>query len=107
PSRIEHWTGDRHTAYGIGPIEHDELLSVLSADLHRLAHGRYIGIEARADVLNVEQDRIDVGQHRRCRPPRLAVEAKHLQSRSCVLCIADLRDVELAFKAVLGAEEHL
>ncbi len=76
--RIEHGPGDIDTADGIRPIKHDESLAVLGTGLHRFAHRRFVRVEPRANILNVEDDRVDGFEHRSRWPARLSIQAKDL-----------------------------
>ena len=99
-------TGDRDTVDRIWPVEHHEGLFMLGRRLHRLEHGRDIGIEAAADVLNVEHERIDLGEHLRRGSLRLAVEALHGNARLLVLAVRHVGLVKGAAGPVLRPEDR-
>jgi hypothetical protein len=102
---VQHRTGDVDAINRIGSIENDEANAVVGRCDHGIAHGRYVGIETRTDVLDIEHDGVNILQHFGRRPANLAVKTDHLNSRARVLAIADDLNVELAGKAVLRAEE--
>jgi len=102
---VQHRTGDVDAVDRIGSIENDEANAVVGSCDHGIAHGRYVGIEARTDVLDIEHDGVNILQHFGSRPANLAVKTDHLNSGTRVQAIAYDLDVELAGKAVLGAEE--
>ena len=97
---------DRHAVDRIRPVEHHEGLLVLGSGLHRLEHRGHIRVEPAADVLDVEHDRIDVGEHLRRGSLRLAVEALHRHARLLVLAVRHVGLVERAAGAVLGSEDR-
>jgi len=89
----------------IWPVEDDEANAVVGRGDHGIAHGRYVGIEARTDVLNIEHDGVYILQHCGGRPSNLAVKTDHLNSGTRVEAITDDLGIELAGKTVLGAED--
>src|SRR5690606_5219297 len=64
-SRIEHRARYVATIDRIGAIEYDESLALLSRCAHGLPHGGDVGIKSAADVLDVEHEGIEIGQHLR------------------------------------------
>ena len=74
-ARIEQRTVDLDAADRIRTVEHDEPDAVLGGGFHRVAHGRDVGVEARANVLNVEDQRVDAREHLGGRPAGFAVQA--------------------------------
>src|SRR5262245_15025764 len=88
-ARIEHWPGHRDAADRIGPVKNDESLAMLRAGPHCLAHRGDIGVKPGPDVLDVKHERVDSLQHGGSRPPRLAVEAEHLEAGRLILRVAD------------------
>ena len=101
---IEHRPGDIDTVNRIRPIEYDKAYVVFGSSEHRIAHGRNISIETRADVLDVEYDRIDASEHRGRGAASLTVEAENGNAGCAVSVVVDQRNIELAFDAVLGTE---
>src|SRR5947199_44732 len=73
--------------------------------LHGEAHRGHVGVEARADVLDVEDEGVEAGELLRLRLARLAVEAVDRQAADRIARVADLL-VRHAADAVLGAEER-
>ena len=47
----------------VRPVEHDELDVVARAGFHRVRHRPDVGVVARADVLDVEDDRVETVEH--------------------------------------------
>ena len=58
----------------IRAIEHDDRQLAPRGLFHRIGHGRRIRVEARADVLQIDDQGVDALQHRAGRPPRVAVK---------------------------------
>jgi hypothetical protein len=65
-----------------------------------------VGVEARADVLDVEHQRIEPFKLLGVGPARLAIERVDRQARLLVHRVRDVLLVELAADAVLGREER-
>ena len=105
--RVEHVAVDDVAPDRVGAVEHDQALAVARAGLHRVQHRVDERVVARADVLHVEDERVDAGQHLRRRHARLAVEAVHGQAGRAVARVADLDQVlRVGGDPVLGAEER-
>ena len=75
--RLEHEARHILAAERIGPVEHDEGNARRGRGLHGEAHGRDVGVEAHADVLDVEHQHVDVAQHGGRRLLGCAVQAEH------------------------------
>ncbi len=61
--RLEHVALDQLAADRVRTIEHDEGYIFLSRRLHRQRHRRDVGVVTGADVLDVEQQDLDAGEH--------------------------------------------
>ena len=59
---------------GIRPVADDDLDAVLAARSQAIRHRVDVGVDAGADVLQVDDEHVEVVQHRRRRLARLAVE---------------------------------
>jgi len=55
---------------------------MLRGFFHHVPHRELIGVEAHADVLQIDDDRVDSLEHLVRRRPRLAEEAEHGQARA-------------------------
>ena len=94
-------------ADGVGPVKHHERLVVARARLHRVRHRPHERVEARADVLDVKEDRVDEVELLLRRREVLAVEAVHGALRQLVRVVRD-RGARLlvAAQPVLGRKER-
>ena len=90
----------------IGTIEHDHRDLALGRLLHHVRHRRHVGVEARADVLQVDDERVEPVEHGGGRPPRIAVERVDGQTRSFRPSRTGHVRVEHAADAVLRAEQR-
>ena len=61
--RIQHIAFHGGAANGIGAIEHNEWQAAMGAGGHAQAHGVEVGIEADADILDIEDQSVQVLQH--------------------------------------------
>ena len=85
-------------------VEHEDALAVLGRGLHRVGHRPDVGVVARADVLDVEDERVESLEHLCLRPAGGPVEAVH---RDPSLPVGDLDQVLLhGVEAVLRGEER-
>ena len=92
---------------GVGPVEHIEGKACLGSRLQRVQQRTGIGVEARADILNIERQHIDIAQHFwRHAIAALRVEAPHRQTRRGVLRIGDILPILLASYSVLGSKNR-
>ena len=105
-SRVEHVAVHRVAADRVRPVEDDHALPLPRAGLHHVEHRVDERVVARADVLHVEDHRVDAGEHLRGGDAGLAVEAVDRQPRLAVARVAHLDEVlRVGGDAVLGPEE--
>ena len=91
---------------GVGAITDDEGLPLFGASLHEIVHRGDIGVEARTDILQVEDKEVDIGEHLGGRALALSVEAHYGKSRLLVHAATYvLPCIDLAPKTMLGDEE--
>ena len=91
---------------GIGAITDDEGLPLLGTSLHEVVHRGDIGIEARTDILQVEDEEVNIGEHLGGRALALSVEAHHGKSRFLVHTTTYILPcIDLTTKTMLGDEE--
>ena len=64
-------------AGGIGPVEHPDRLAVRRRRLEHVEQGGDEGVDAAADVLQIDQDHVERAHRLARRPPHLAIEAEH------------------------------
>ena len=102
---VEHRALDLKPVDRVRPVEHDDRHLPLRRLLHGIGHRRHVGVEARADVLEIDDERVDAVEHRRRRPAAVAVERV---DRQAGLGVGFGRHVgvEHAADAVLGAEQR-
>ena len=72
--------------------------------LHQVSHGGGVGIEAHADILDVDDNGIETGEHLPGRPALRTVEAMDRQARFGITTGRDL-PVPIGAYSVLGAEQ--
>ena len=107
---MDHSALDLLAADGIGPVEHDEAQLVPGRRLHGEAHGGEVGVVAAADVLDVEDQRVEAFElllagREGCEV--LAVERMRRNAGARVAGVGDLLEIlQVAAHAVLGAEER-
>src|SRR5262245_26130735 len=87
PVRREHRSGNVDTIDRIRAIEDDEANPALSSDLHRSLHRRRVGVETRADVLQIEDERIEIIEHRA--RGREAVPIESVDGNSRIRAVTD------------------
>ncbi len=103
---IEHWPGNGDAIDGIGAIENNHSTMVLGGSFHRFAHGGDVGVESGPDVLDIKNERIDIGQHGGCRSPCFAIQAINFLRPVVASWLSATRgNIELPFEAVFGTEE--
>ena len=90
----------------VGPVEHPDRLAVLGGGLEHVPQRGDEGVDAAAEVLQVDQQDIERLHHRVGRPAHFAVEAEH---RDAVHRIVEVRRLDhvvllVAAQAVLRAE---
>ena len=91
---------------GVRAITDDEGLPLLGTSLHQVVHRGDIGIEARTDILQVEDEEVNIGEHLGGRALALSVEAHHGKSRLLVHTTTYILPcIDLTTKTMLGDEE--
>ena len=91
---------------GVGAITDDEGLPLFGASLHQVVHRGDIGIEARTDILQVEDEEVNIGEHLGGRALVLSVEAHYGKSRLLVRTTTYILPcIDLPTKTMLGDEE--
>src|SRR5262245_35517884 len=83
----------------IDPVQNDESDIVSGSFFHGQSHGRDVSVEASADVLNIEDERVDPFEHFSSRLPHLSIETVNRQAGLFVLRITDLLMVKRAADA--------
>ena len=63
PARVERRALDPVAADGVRAVEDHEAAAVFGAGLHGEGHGADVSVGSAADVLEVEEDDIDIGEH--------------------------------------------
>ena len=104
---VEHRAFDRGAADGIGAVADDHLDAVTCAGAQAVGHRVDVGVDARADILQVDDKHIDVGQHLAHGFARVAVERVDGNAPHGVARMRGLDHVVLHVRAetVLGPEE--
>ena len=107
-TRHEHHAFDLRAADRVGPVADDDLQAVLARGLQAVRHRVDVGVDADADVLQVDDEHVEVGQHLRRRLARLAVERIHRHAAHLVVRVPRLDHVVLHIRAepVLRAEDR-
>ena len=91
---------------GVRAITDDEGLPLFGARLHEVVHRGDIGIEARTDILQIENEEVNIGEHLGGRALALSVEAHYGKSRLLVhTATYILPCIDLPTKTMLGDEE--
>ena len=105
PARTKRQPLDR-SAGGIGPVEHPHALAMLGGGFEHVKQGRDVGVDAAAEVLQVDQDRVERAHRLAGRAAVLAVEAEDGDSVGRVGEVRGLHHIvlEVAADAMLGAE---
>jgi hypothetical protein len=90
----------------VGPVEHPDRLAARRGFLEDVPQRRHEGVDARADVLQVDEQQVEGVHHRRGRPPHGAIEAAHGDAEARVGEVRRLDHVVLlvAAHAVLRTE---
>ncbi len=73
--RIHHRSLHDRGSQRIGPVQYIETDSLLRRGLHRIRHRAGVGVEARAGVLHVKDQRVEPLQHAISRPLYATIEA--------------------------------
>ena len=104
----EHRPFDRDAADRIRPIADDHLDAVPARRAQAVRHRVDVGVDARADVLQIDDQHVEAAQHLRGRLARLAVERVDRHAPRLVAAVAGLDHVLLHVRAepVLRAEQR-
>ena len=79
----------------------------MAASSSAIEHGAGVRIEARADVLDIEHQRVDAAQHLRRQPEAaVVVQAEDGQPGGLIARIGDVRAILAARDPVLGSEQR-
>ena len=91
----------------IRAIAHHDGQAMPAGGLQAVGHRIDIGVDARADVLQVDDQRVETGKHAGVRLTRVAVQREHAHATRIVLRVRRLDHVFLKVrsKAVLGTEQ--
>ena len=89
----------------IRTIENDKSDVAVSSSLHRVAHRRNVGIEARTDVLNIKHNSIYILEHRRGWSSNVSVKTQYRNTGSGLNVVGNQRDIEFPAEAVFRAED--
>src|SRR5688500_12343169 len=104
---LQHGTFDDRSADGIDAVQHEELLVLLCRRLHRQAESRDVCVEARADVLNVEHERVEILQLLgQWRTPPTDVKAVDRETCDSVPIIGDIRSIFQPANPMLRTEQR-
>ena len=106
--RIQRRTFNRNAIDRIWPVENDNSDVLPFACAHRQIHCPDEGVIARADVLQVNQQKVDVLQHLARRFAMFAIQTVNRDRKSRMLVTAPFNHVVLSFAAipVLRAKER-
>src|SRR5262245_37516788 len=77
---IREWSLYLYPINRVDPVQHDERDLVPGSPLHGQTHGRDVCVEARADVLDIEDEHVYPFEHFSCRFPRLSIETENRQA---------------------------
>ena len=108
PSRLKTCAFDRGAADRIRPIADEDLHAVPGGGAHAVGHRIDIGVDARADVLQVDDEHVDPAQHVGGRLPRLAIQGIDRHAPPRVVAVRRFHHVVLHVGAetVLRAENR-
>jgi hypothetical protein len=107
-SLLDQRSFDGNAVDGVRAVEHRKEQSTAGDNLHGVEHGREIGTVADADVLNIEDECVQAGQHLGRGGLGFAVEAIDGQSGARVGCVQNrLAGLGIAAHAVFRTEERL
>ena len=83
----------------VGPVEHPYRLAMLGGGFEDVEQGRHIGVDAAAQILQVDEHHVE-GVHRLPRrPPHLAIEAEHRHAVSRIGEVGRLHHIVLKVAA--------
>jgi hypothetical protein len=105
PARAQRQPFDR-TSRRVRPVEHPHALAVLGRGFEHIEKRRDEGVDSAADVLQVDQDRVERAHRLAARAPHLAIEAEHRNLVDRIGEVVGLHHIVLlvAAKAMLRAE---
>lgn len=103
--RVEHGAFDDFAAERIGAVEDEEGDFAAGGFFHGIGHSGFIGVEADAGVLDIEDEGVNAAEHIVSEAAGVAVEAVNGQAGGGVGGVGDFF-VELAADAVFGAEQR-
>ena len=89
----------------IGPVEHDHLHASLGSFLHKVGHCGGVGVEAHADILDVDHHRIESREHRSAWPAARPVETVDGETGGGVAPGFNVA-LSVGTQTVLGAEQR-
>src|SRR5690606_18035166 len=102
---IEHRARNVHAINRVRAVENEETNAVVGGCLHRVTHRRDVGIEAGADVLDIEHDCVDTLEHVARRSTHLAIQTEHRDAGATIDAVGDEFGIEIALVPVLGTED--
>ncbi len=94
-----------HPINGVHPIQHTERDSHFGARFHRQSHRGDVGVEACADVLNIEHEGVQRGELRLCRFFALPIKAVDGQTSAFIHAVGH-GFVQLTPNAVFGTKQR-
>ena len=105
PARAKRQAFDRPTGR-VGTVEHPDALAVLGGGLEHIEQRRDEGVDSAAEVLEIDQDRVERAHRLAVRTADLAVKAEHRNSVDRIDEVLGLHHIVLlvATKPVLRAE---
>ena len=107
-ARLQRRTFDRDAADRIGAVADDDGDAGARGGAQAIGHGVDEGVDARADILDVDHEHVDQRQHLRGRLARLAVEREDRHVAARILRVRRLDHVVLQVRAeaVLRTEDR-
>ena len=90
----------------IGPVQHPDRLAVFRRRLQHVQKGGHIGVDAAAQVLQIDQQHVEFGHPFVARPPHLAVQAEYREAVHRIAIIRALHHIvlQIALHPVLRAK---
>jgi hypothetical protein len=106
--RLEHRAFDVDAADRIRPVAHDDGQAMRARGAQAVGHRVDVRVDARADVLQIDDERVEAGQHLCRRLARLAVERVDRNLPPRVACVVGLDHVLLHVRSesVLRTEDR-
>lgn len=105
PAFVQQRAADRNTVDRVWPVEHNKANMVFSGSLHGLAHGRNISIKPCANILDVKDQCVYTGQHGSGGAAIAAIQTDDFYAGGGIRAVINERDIKLAHRTVLGAEQ--